>query len=332
MLTPFEICLTACEWVEEKRGAATARRARKKTDQKAIWTFLSQGAVGGAFTYFSLLVFIILLYREIYDPLVPLLFLTFFLLCGLVFGAATGLFVWLPERLFKRRFTFVARTAFAMAGTSLLTIAFLYLTDARDYESALSWRLGLICGVGLTVGLATGSLVRPCRLLVFGAETRYADRNPASWLSIPFGFLLRAASVLGLFEALAAMAVWVGDRIGHRPPSAPPEQLPAIVLVVFYFAASSYFSLRTPRRVFLPPIVILLNVPLAGLIVYLRQIGPLAELILSYILLAIICLWVVYTLGRMSAPESIQRVLVDSWSGAVAPQTVTPGRACQVQP
>lgn len=309
---------------------ASARRSRKKTEQKAFVTFLSQGAVGGAFTYFLLIVFIILLYRNVYNPIVPLVALPFFLLFGSVFGAATGLFVWLPGRLFKRRFTFVVRAAFATAGASLLTITFLYLMDSPNYEFALRWRLGFICGVGLAVGLATGSLIRPCSLIVSGAGGRKFGRDPGNWLATPFGFFLRAASVLGLFEVLLALAIWVADRTGPRP-YAPPEHLPTIIVVVLYFAASSYFSLRTPRKVSLPAIVLLLNVPLAGLIVYLRHARPLADFILTYVLLAMICLWVIYTLGRLMAPQFFQRIVVDSRGEAVATQPVIVRRALQVQ-
>ncbi len=331
MRNPIEICLRACEWFEESRGKASARRLRKKTEQKPIWTFLSQGAVGGAFTYFLLMTFIILLYRNGYDPILPLIVPPFFLLFGSVFGAATGLFVWLPGRLFKRRFSFVARTAFATAGASLLTITFLYLTDAPDYEYALNWRLGFTAGVGLAVGFATGSLIRPCRLLAFGARDHYADRNPGSRLATPFGVFLRAASVLGVFEALTALTVWVADRSGHRPPSAPPEHRPLIVLAVLYFAASSYFSLRTPRRAFVPPIVIFLNLPLVGLIVYLRNVGPLSEFVLSYVLLAMIGLWVVYALGRLMAPQTFQRIAINSRGEAVATRPVIVRRPLPVQ-
>lgn len=332
MRHPIEICLRAGEWFEEARGKASARRLRKKTDQKAIWTFLSQGAVGGAFTNFLFLAFIILLYRDGYDPILVLILTPFFLLFGSVYGVAIGLFVWLPGRLFKRRFSFVARVAFATAGASLLSITYLYLTDARDYEHALNWRLGSTSAVGLAVGFATGSLIRPCRLLAFGARDHYyADRNPGSRLATPFGFFLRTASVLGFFEALMALTAWIGDRTGHRPSSAPPEHLPLIVLAVVYFAASSYFSVRTPRKAFVPPIVIFLNLPLVGLIVYLRNLGPLSELVLSNILLAIVGLWVVYGLGRMMAPHSFQRIAIDSRGEAVATRPVIVRRALPVQ-
>lgn len=330
MRHPIEICLTACERFEESRGKASARRLRKKTDEKSFGTFLSQGAVGGVFTYFLLLVFIILLYRDGYAPLGPLIALPFFLLFGSVFGAAAGLFVWLPGRLFKRRFSFVVRAAFATAGASLLTITFLYLMDSPNYEFALRWRLGFICGIGLAVGLATGSLIRPCRLIVFGAGGRKFGRNPGSWLATPFGFFLRAASVFGLFEALLAVAIWIADR-SRSTPYAPPAHLTAIIIVVLYFAAGSYFSLRTPRRVFLPTIVLLLNLPLVGLIVYLRTVRPHADFILTYVLLGMIGLWVIYTLGRLMPPQSFQRIVINSRSEAVATKPVIVRRALPVR-
>ena len=330
MRHPIEICLRAGEWFEETRGKASARRWRKKTEQKPIWTFLSQGAVGGAFNYFLLLAFIMLWYREHHVPPVPLLALPFFLVFGSVFGAAAALFVWLPGRVFKRRFSFVVRAAFATAGASLLTITFLYLMDAPDYQFALNWRLGFTSGVGLGVGLATGSLIRPCRLIAFGASKHHADGDSDSWLAPPFGFFLRAASVFGLFEALIALATWVADSSGPIG-YARPRHLPAIIMVVLYFAASSYFSLRPPRKVFLPAIFLLLNLPMVGLIGFLLPVSLLPDLVVTYVSLGMIGLWVIYTVGRLLAPQSFQRIAINSQGEAVAIRPVIVRRPLPVQ-
>ena len=330
MRHPIEICLRAGEWFEETRGKASARRWRKKTEQKPIWTFLSQGAVGGAFNYFLLLAFIMLWYREHHVPPVPLLALPFFLIFGAVFGAAAALFVWLPGRVFKRRFSFVARVAFAMAGASVLTLTFLYLIGAQDYDFALYWRLGFTGGVGLWVGFATGSVIRPCRLIVLGASKHHADGDSDSWLAPPFGFFLRAASVFGLFEALIALATWVADSSGPIG-YARPRHLPVIIIVVLYFAASSFFSLKTPRKVVLPTIVLLMNVPSVVLIICLRTVNTISAFVLTYALLLMIGLWVIYTVGRLLAPQSFQRIAINSQGEAVAIRPVIVRRALQVQ-
>jgi hypothetical protein len=184
--------------------------------------------------------------------------------------------------------------------------------------------------VGLAVGLATGSLIRPWRLIAFGAGGRYDDHNSGNWLATPFGFFLRAASVLGLFEALIALAAWVADS--SRPtPYAPPEHLTAIIMVVLYFAASSYFSLRPPRKVFLPAIFLLLNLPMVGLIGFLLPVRLLPDLTVTCVSLAMIGLWVIYTVGRVLAPQSFQRVVLDSGREAVATKPVIVRRALQVQ-
>lgn len=301
MKHPLEICLTACEWLEERRGRASARKALNEEEEKTLFTFLSQGAVAGALVYFLAVVFIVVWYRDGYNFFL-LIVLPFFLVFGSLFGSITAVFVWLPEWIFKRRFRFAARAAFGIANTSLLSIASIYLMEVPDYQAAFLWSLPWICGLGLAVALVTGSDIKPCRMLVFGAGRRGARRHVGNWISIPFGFLLRAASVLGLLEALMAVAVWISDRTGHEIPSAPPEHLPAIALTVLYFAISSYLSVKTPGKFFLLPTAILLNLPLAALIVHPGAIG------ISGFLVSLgegfICLWAIYSLGRVITPES----------------------------
>ena len=329
MRHPIEICLAACEWVEEKRGEASARRWRQKTEQKAIWTFLSQGAVGGAFVSF-LVAFSAVVSRPSGYNIVFIAALPVYLVSGSVCGALVAGFVWLPGALFQRRLGFVARTVCAIAGSAALAVVLASWNDTNETRQPLSWWLGYICLLGLPVAFMTGSRIRPCRTMIFGAGRRPARGNFGNWLSIPFGFLLRSASIFGLLEALLVLGLWICNRrVGWLWVPAP-EHLPAIILAVLCFAASSYFSISTPRKFFLLPTLIIVNAPLVWLIAYLQQLGTLDNIILSCMLLAVICLWVIYTLGRLISPESPRRV-VDSWHNAVGTQQIAPSGGCQVQ-
>jgi hypothetical protein len=349
----IEICLTVCEWVQEMSIQRSARKAAREFEKKTFLTFLSQGAVGGVLGFFVLIAYSVIANPSGYN-FILLVGLPIYSFGGAAYGAVAGVFIWLLEASFNRlRFAdrvnppanpggagtaflnrtlrFVARTITGMLVMPSLMFAFYYLVDKRDLEQlSYSRWLGFSCTMGLLVALTTGSSIGPCRTIIFGAEGRRARRNFGSWLSIPVGFLLRALSIFGLLEALMTLALWISNgRVGWLwfPTR---EHLPTIILVVLYFAISTYFSFRSPRKVFLLPAAIVLNLPLAALIVNLRRIGTVDSNILAYLLVGFICLWSVYVLGRLIAPESARRV-VNSWSGTADVRKVSPRGACQVQ-
>jgi hypothetical protein len=324
----IEIGLTVAEWFEDKRGKLAAENESRELETKSILTFLSQGAVGGAIGY-PLMVLCVLKFEPSNWSLAYLVILPILLVVGAVAGVVLAVFVWLASVLLKRRLGFVARAVIVAGVTTLLGVLLSYLLDLPPAEQpGLPLTAGLACVLVLPLVLMTGSRIRPGHLLFLGAGPRNARNNFGSWISYPAGFLLRVVNIFGLFETLLILALWIFAPEDSREFSAP-ERVAAIVLAVFYFPTSLYFSLKTPRKRLLLPAVIILNLPVAAWIVQLTKLATEASIFLSCLLLALIGLWAAYTFGCLIAPAPVQPA-IKSWRETMA-QRILPTNACQVQ-
>jgi len=310
----FEIYVTAWEWIQDKRGAAAARKAQQKQDSKTIWTFLSQGAVGGAIGYFLLLLCVLGVYQSSWS-LLHFFTLPIMLFLGASLGAVVAGFVWLASVLLKRKLGFVAR-AFLVTGVSLL---FFYLLDLPPTEQPLALTVGLACVLELPIVLLTGSSISPSHLLFLGAAERSARQDFRSWLSYVVGFLLRVVSIFGMFETALLLALCIFATPEASLELASPEVVVAIVLAVFYFPISVYLSFRTPRKGLVLPTVFFLNVPLVAWILRLANVATEASVFLVYALLALLCLWAAYAVAIMIAPAPIHPA-IKSWGETMAPR------------
>jgi len=318
--------------VEIDPGRARVQRATAATlEKKTAFTVLSQGAVGGAVGYFLVAAGSAISHPSGYNFLY-LIALPIFLVFGAAFGSVTGIFVWLPGALLKKRIGFVTRTVIVTtAAMLLLAFALSHGMDEGEVEQwSLSWVIGFISVMSLPVVLMTGSGIKPCRMIVLGVGPRRTRQNIGSWLSYPVGFLLRVASIFGLLEALMTLALWISARRSEWFTSPAREYLPGIVLAVLYFATSSYFSIRSPRKSFLLATAILLNLPLALMTVNLRRLGTEASNFLVYAFPVFISLWAAFTLLRVIAPESTLSV-INSSSETAGAQRVLLSDHCQVQ-
>ena len=256
--------------------------------------------MGGMVGYFFLIVAATLQpqgYSSFYFVVLP-----FLLAFGAFWGVASGFFIWLPGVFLKRRIGFVGRAVSAIGGMSLLGAAVFYWLGGQPSKEMSPWLIGYLCAISLPIIVLTGSRIRPGRALLFGAGGRFAQRRYRHWSAIPSGFLLRAISIFGMLEALLAFAVWISVRMSPWSNDSGYDELPAIVLAITYFVASTYFSLRTPRKTFLWPIAITLNVPAVFLMISERQVGTTDSYFLMYTYFGFICLWIVYTLGCLIAP------------------------------
>jgi hypothetical protein len=298
----FRICLTLAEWVEDARGIW---RARRETETRTIFTFLAQGAVGGMVGYFVFIVWAALHrngYGFLYYVLLPII-LTF----GALWGAVAGFFIWLPGALLKRTIGFAGRAIVALVGMSLLSAAVCYLTATQPTDVKYPWLIGYVCMFYLPIVLLTGSAIRPVRVLVFGVGGRIARRRFADWLAIASGFLLRATSIFGLLEALVALAIWISVQRSPWSDVSDRDGLGAIFLAITYFLTSTYFSLKTPRKIFLLPLAMVLNVPAVFLMMSEKQVGTADHNFLAYSYFGFICLWTVYTFGCLIVPVTASR-------------------------
>jgi len=299
MRTLVEICLTICEWVQERNIRRAARKAASECGRKSILTFLSQGAVGGMVGYFLTVAFYIAFqpsgYSFVFFFVLPLI-----LFFGAVLGAITASFVWLPAKLLNRMPGFVMRSAIVLGITTLLGVALSYwINELPSEQGSLLEKVGFVSAWVLPIVLMTGSGIRPCHLIFLGARPRSKRHNFGSWLAFPAGALLRVASIFALFESVLVLAICISAR-GPEGFVFPERE---VALAVIYFATSTYFSIRTPRKLVLLPTVIVLNVPLAFLIVSLQRSGRPGSELFIYSFAGFIGLWAIYTLVRLLAPE-----------------------------
>jgi hypothetical protein len=142
--------------------------------------------------------------------------------------------------------------------------------------------------------------------------------------------MLRVVSVFGLLEALMMLVLWILATPQAWYGLSAHEYEGAIVLAVFYFPTSVYFSFITPRKALLLPTVIFLHVPMAAEIAHLTNIATEFSVFLSYLLLAQVCLWAAYTLGYLIAPAPVQPA-IKSWKETMAPRIFPTSNAYQVQ-
>ena len=254
--------------------------------------------------YFLLIVCAAALYPN-GDSLFYFIVLPVFLAFGACGGAVMGFLVWLPSVVLKRRIGFVARTTITAGTISMLSITLSYQTAEQPTNKlSIAWFVGLTCAFYLPIVLMTGSGIRPCRAMLFGVGQRIPPRTLRGWLAIPPGVPLRAVSIFGMLEALLVLAFWISSHLAPWPVSSPRQGLPATLLAVTYFVTSTYFSLRTPRKIVLLPLAIALNMPAAFLMVSEMRLETPNSDFLAYSYLGFICLWMVYTLGCLLAPTA----------------------------
>jgi hypothetical protein len=322
----IEIYVRSWEWIQDTRGTAAARKQQREAETKAIWTFLSQGAVGGAIGYFLLVICCLEIYPQSWNLGYPI-FLPIILFFGAVLGVVVSALIWLGSVLLKRRLGFVARAMIVAGVTMLLSLLLSGLRPTAQSELTLT--VLFACVLELPIVLMTGSSIRPCHLLLLGAEPRNTRHNFGSWISYPAGFLLRVASVFGLFEALMMLALWILATPQEWYELSAHEYEGAIVLAVFYFPVSVYFSFKTPGKALLPLAVTFLHVPVAAEFVHLTNVATPISVFLSHLLLAQICLWAAYTFGYLIAPAPVQPV-IKSWKDTMATR-IFPTNTYQVQ-
>lgn len=325
----INIYVTSWEWLEDRRGKTEALRERGYVETKRIWTFFSQGAVGGAIAYFLLLAGYAASHQNglniILCGVMPLM-----LAVGAAGGAFVSVFIWLTGVIFKRRLNAIARTL-VVAGVSMLFGAgFTYFNhSSADNELPLLWTLILAAVAYTPIVLMTGTKIRPGHLIVLGAGERSKQYNFGNWLTFPAGILLRSLSIFGLFEALMMLAIWISARPTDWLGEANSGTLGAIVVAILYFLLSSYFSIATPRKAYVLPTAILVNLQLLVLLGYLSEFNSDNALYGFYALVGLLCLWAVYTLGRLLAPEAVSRVVDSNQKYGVVKQPL-PRKNCTV--
>src|ERR1044072_10036623 len=94
----IEICLTICEWIQEKNIQRAARKAAAECERKTIWTYLSQGAAGGMVGCFLMSAVSAVFYPAGYYSFLYLVVLPLQLAFGAILGSIIGGVICLTSR------------------------------------------------------------------------------------------------------------------------------------------------------------------------------------------------------------------------------------------
>lgn len=297
--------ISTWEWLEDRRGRTAASQLQNAPETKKIRTFLSQGAVGCAIGYFTLMTGYAVVAPVNFNFLVGIA-VPFIFVAGAVWGSLAGFLVWLAGKILQRKLNVLHRVLVIGLAMFCGSLGISYLINPTGFYQ-LPVALVAVSSLLLYTPIVwlTGSKIRPGHLIFLGVGEHRKQYNFGDWLAYPAGFLLRCASILGLFEVVLLFVLWVKSCWVDDLNYPTPEDLPAIVIALLYFFLSSYFSVVTPRKAYVLPTAILVNLPLLVLLGYLRQFTSGESQYVSFLLLTLIGLWAIYTIGRLIAPEPV---------------------------
>lgn len=228
-------------------------------EQTVPGSFFSQGLAGGSLTGFIFVLLVGLLVDDLSPgwaiPLTPV-----YMMIGAVLGAIQATLIWGAYRITGLQIRVLARVVF-------MTIYYALLSGFIYYKTGVTADVDFAIGVGigwfalLPVALLVGSGVKPWELFTFGSiatsnGTRIGSRSVLATLgTLPLRVLSIYASVVWILTFVCVRYV-KSTAIGD-------DKLFTIPLV--YLLVSTYLTFRSPRKLVLLAIGILLNVPAAYL-------------------------------------------------------------------
>jgi hypothetical protein len=313
------------EWLEDRRGKSDALRLRGYAVTQSVWTFLLQGAAGGA-VGFSLLLAHYLNGGQPQSEFV--LFGLLFLAPGAVLGAFVSALVWLLSVSAKRHFNIVVRATVILGVSTLLAHAFSLFNPTVRETWSLFQMVVKFAVFSLPLVLLVGSRIQPGRLIILGVEQPNKTYNFGDWIAYPVGAVLRMASIVGLIEAGLFLASWLSPSPPEWVSDPNIGDLSAIAMI--YFFLSSFFSIATPRKILVVPTAILVNLPLLVLVASLNEFTSEGSRYLVSALVWQAWMWVIYTVGRLIAPEGGPRVVESTEKKYGVVKKALPRKDCTV--
>jgi hypothetical protein len=188
-------------------------------------------------------------------PLTPV-----YMMMGAVVGAVQATLIWGAYRITGLQVRVLARVVFMTICVALLSGYIYYKSGETDDVD-----FGIGVGIGwfavLPVALLVGSQVKPWELFTFGSMatsngTRIGSRSVLATLgTLPLRILSIYASVVWILTFLCERYI--------KSTAIEDDKLFTVPLV--YLLLSTYLTFRSPRKLFLLVIGILLNVPTAFL-------------------------------------------------------------------
>lgn len=228
-------------------------------EQTVPGTFFFQGLAGGTLSGFIFVLLVGLLVRDLHPawaiPLTPV-----YMMMGAVVGTVKAASIWGAYRITGRQVRVLARVVFMTICIALLS-GFIYYKTADPDNVDFAIGVGIAWFAVLPVALLVGSQVKPWEFFTFGSiatsnGTRIGSRSvPATLGTLPLRLLSIYASVVWILTFLCERYI-KSTAIGD-------DKLFTVPLV--YLLLSTYLTFRSPRKLFLLVIGILLNVPTAFL-------------------------------------------------------------------
>ncbi len=228
-------------------------------EQTVPGSFFFQGIAGGMLSGFIFILTIALWVEE--DPpanwVIPLTGV--YMIMGAIVGVVKATLMWGAYRVTGLQIRVFARVAATTICLGLISGFIYYKAGITDHGKfaigvAIAWL------TALPVALLVGSRVKPWEFFTFGSiasnGTRIGSRNlPATLGTLPLRLL-----------SIWALGIWIMTFVCRNEHQTSPVDIRLVFAVPFlYLLVSTYLSFRSPRKLVLLVIGILLNVPTAFL-------------------------------------------------------------------
>lgn len=227
-------------------------------EQTVPGSFFFQGVAGGTLSGFILVLLVGLLVQDLHPGwAIPLT--AVYMMMGAVAGAVKATLIWGAYRITGLHIPVLARVVFMTICTALLSGFIYYKTGATaDVDFAIGVGIGWFAA--LPVALLVGSPVKPWELFTFGSMATSNGRMGSRSVLATLGTL--PLRVLSIYASIVWILTFVCERY-IKSTAIGDDRLFTVPLV--YLLVSTYLTFRSPRKLVLLAIGILLNVPAAFL-------------------------------------------------------------------
>jgi len=263
-------------------------------------TFLLQGFAGGALGGFTYVVTSVLWAGH--PRLSTVIFLTpFFMIAGVILGVFKASIMWGFYRLTGIRMGVLARVAVASIGAFALATFFNFYFESNDFAN---WLI-ITLAPAVPTAVFVGSSIKPWELFTFGSIAVDGERVGSKSVLATLGTLpLRFVNLI----VLAVLILRYSCGTPNWEPFASPEiNREIFAYPLIYIAVSAYLTFRSPRKVILPALGLLLN--LYGFYAFVLFFSHTRThwtkgWMVSAIFITFFIAWVVFLVARLAAPTN----------------------------
>ena len=261
-------------------------------------TFLLQGLLGGVV---SGLVYTVALClweppRKFINVLIWAPFISVF--AGIL-GVLKSILMWIPYRFAKVQPGAVTRVGLTSIATSIFAVSIALLFNYRDPNKLTAWVNTLLVG-GLPTAILVGSNVKPWELFAFGSIDEQRLRSVWGALgTLPLRFLSLLVFALWTLYVVCWISVekwWANAAILVFLPPA------------FYLLVSAYLTFKSPHKVVLFVIGLVLNLPVGIVVRISYEVVPYrtfeTPLYVFTISTSLLIAWLVFLIARLSVRTS----------------------------